>query len=265
MAQLPHFGTWDLVLIVAVSVQCTVVAYLHQPRLKALVFMLPIPFTCAFLAIGQPINSAHVAGLFLLFGFTLAVRGLHVGLRLPIIPSIALADIGYCLLAAGLRPYLPVGPYAFWSLVLAAAATALIGWRLLPHRSEPGHRSALPVWIKLPLIAALIALLICLKSYLQGLMALFPFVATVSAYEARHSLWTLCRQMPVLIALFLPLMIVLRFTQPYLGPGGALAIGWLVYLSLLLPYWRRTIASAAQPSYDLPTPSELRSNTFTLS
>src|SRR5574340_788453 len=94
---LPTFTVWDAALVAAVSVQATVMSYLYAPRWKAFVFMLPIPFTFASLAVGRPIDASNPAGLVLLLAFVLGVRLLHVNQRLPILVAIALAALGYCL------------------------------------------------------------------------------------------------------------------------------------------------------------------------
>src|ERR1039458_10048822 len=103
-------GPWDFALVLAVSLQATVLAYLYQPRLKALVFMLPIPFTFIALSVGKPIDVSNVAGLFLLLAYMFLVRFLHIRLRLWIISAIAISAVAYCLAGALLRPFIPEGP-----------------------------------------------------------------------------------------------------------------------------------------------------------
>ena len=238
----PELTRWDALLVVAVSAQATVLAYMHSPRLKALVFLLPIPFTCASLAVNTPISSEHAAGLILLFGFLLAVRALNAKLRVPIVASIAAACVAYCLIAGLVRPHLPQGAAGYWWTALVVALVATAGWLLMPAREEPGYRTSLPIYIKLPCLAAVIVAIILLKSFLGGFMVMFPFMGTIAAYEARHSLWTLTRQVPALMLMFLPMMAAVQWTQGPLGLGGALAVGWVVYLALLIPYWEFSLS-----------------------
>ena len=94
MSWVPEFTRWDVLLVAAVSAQATVLSYMHSPRLKAFVFMLPIPDTCASLAVGAPVGSEHAAGLILLLGFLLAVWALHVRLRVPIVAGLVTAGVG---------------------------------------------------------------------------------------------------------------------------------------------------------------------------
>ena len=105
---------WDVVLVVAISVQATVLAYLQQPRWKAFMLSLPIPFTLMTLAAGRPIDATNVLGLFLLLLFTHGVRWLHYGVRMPIIPAIFLSALGYCVLGSLAVPLLPRTDAAFW-------------------------------------------------------------------------------------------------------------------------------------------------------
>ena len=59
-------GPWDLVLVVVVSLQATVVAYVATPRMKSLFLTLPFPFTVVVLAIGLPLDAANILSMLLL-------------------------------------------------------------------------------------------------------------------------------------------------------------------------------------------------------
>ena len=238
------FTAWDFVLLVAVSLMGTALAYLHHPKWKSLILSLPIPFTVANLSLGQGVNATHVLGLFFLLIYTHGVRVLHVRLGLPIILSIVLSAGVYATMGVLLAGVVPTTETAFWTLSVALFALSLVVLRLTAHRHEPGHRTPLPVWVKLPIIAAVICLLIIGKKMLQGFMTMFPMVGLVAAYEARHSLWTICRTIPAFSLCMLPMMAVIHVAQPYTGLGGGLGLGWVVYLALLIPstlrHWRLT-------------------------
>jgi hypothetical protein len=229
---------WDLLLILGVSAQATVLAYLRDPRWKAWLMTLPIPFTLANLSLGLPVEATNVLGLVLLLGYTGGVYGLYVRWRVPIVPAIMLGALGYCGLGSLLAAHLPRTGGAFW---LAVGGVYLLGWYLylrLPGRAEPAYRSPLPVPLKAGIISLVILFLVLLKQELQGFMTLFPMVGVVASYEGRHCLWTLTRQIPVIMLTLLPMMIVMRLLQPGLGQGPALAAGWLVMLATLLPLTR---------------------------
>jgi hypothetical protein len=64
-------------------------------------------------------------------------------------------------------------------------------------------------------------------------MAMFPMMGVITAYEGRHSLWTITRQVPIILLTFVPMMAFCRLTQDQIGLGGALAGGWIIHLSVL--------------------------------
>lgn len=228
-----EIGLWDIILIVGVSLQATAMAYIFSPRWKALLYSLPIPFTLASMSLGKPVGVTHVAGLLVLLGFFHIVRFLYQDRNWNIVLSTVVGAISYTLIGAGLARVLPQGPWAFWITVMLCGAVGLTLFLKLPHRSEPGHRSPLPVWIKVPTVVGVITFLVLSKQYLSGFMPMFPMMGIITAYEGRHSLWTMTCQVPVLLLTFLPLMSFCRLVQPQLGLGFSLALGWPVHLATL--------------------------------
>lgn len=242
---------WELALLVVVSLQVTVIAYLHAPRLKALVLALPLPFTLISLAMDHAVDATNLLGVVAIFVYVHLVRLLHQRAGLHIVPSIGLSVGAYCGLGWTLLHVVPATPATFW--VLAGGllvAGACLNWRL-GSRAEPGHRTPLPIWLKLPVVLAVVCLLLAVKESLQGVATLFPMVSVPGAYEARHSLWTLGRQMPILVLTLVSLMIVTRLAQPHVGLLGALGLGWIAYLLLLGPLlrhlWRETEQETTAP------------------
>ena len=238
-----HFTPWDYLLVVAVSAQASLMAYLHHPKWKALMLSLPVPFTIAVLSVGRPIDATNITGMLVLLLYTHAVRVLYRTFRVPIVAAIAVSVAGYCVLASALARVIPRTEPVFWSACLAVAATAALLLRLTAHRDEPGHRTSLPVWIKVPIITGVIVGIVLIKQHLQGFMTMFPMVGIIAAYEARHCLWTICRQIPVVMLTMLPMMIVMHVAQDHIGYQLALIPGWLAMLSVLIPMtirqWRR--------------------------
>jgi hypothetical protein len=104
---------------------------------------------------------------------------------------------------------------------------------------EPNFRSPLSLWIKIPIIALVITVLVLIKSQIGGFMSTFPMVGVISAYEARHSLHAVCRQIAMALFGMAVMMGVIhalhRLLAPALPglPGLALALagGWIVYLA----------------------------------
>ncbi len=239
-----HVGPWDYALLIATTLQVALVAYLYEPRWKAMAMSLPVPFTLASLAalsVGAGyVDASNIFGLVLLLLFTNVVRWLHYGLKAPIVPSIALATVGYCTAAWAMASRIPRDDLTFYistGMIAVLAAVLLLN---TPHVTEPGHRTPLPAYIKLPGIALLVICMIVSKGLLRNFITTYPMVTTFAAYEARHSLRTLCRQVPLLILVLMPMLSVIRALQGHIGLGAALVLGWIVFLLILLPIIYRT-------------------------
>lgn len=228
-------GFYDILLVLVVSAQATLVAYLYQPKWKAMAMTLPIPFTFAMLALRRPVDTTNVMGSVLLLAFLHGIRVLHYTLRVPIVLAIAVNTLGYCLAGLWLAALLPASTPAFWVACVSAFVLAIFILKVQPHRDEQGHRTPLPVWIKLPIIVAVVIGLVLIKNGLRGFMTVFPMVSVIGTYEARHSLWTLSRQTPVIIITLLSLIIICRLTQDSLNLTWSLVLGWVVFLGIIVP------------------------------
>lgn len=249
---------WDIILVAAVSVMGTALAYVRAPRWKAFFISLPIPFTISTLALGKTVSASNACALLVLFAYTQGVRLLHTRCRIPIIPSISISAAGYIGVSLLLAPIIPQSDRAFYITAAVVFVLGIFLYRLLPFKPEPSQRSLIPVYLKLPIIVGVVLGLVLIKQWLGGFMTMFPMVGVVAAYEARRSLWTLGRQIPVLMITTIPLMVVSHLTQPALGLGLSLMAGWVVYLAIFVPFtilsWRReeriaaALASAEKPS-----------------
>lgn len=236
-----HLSGWDAALILTVAVQSTAIAYLHSPAWKAFILTLPIPFMIATMAVGLPVDACNVWGLVLLLVFFHVARILYGRMQVPIVLAIVISALVYCGLGWGLARIVPRNDLHFW---LACAVTwglaVAILWFSDP-REEPGHRSPLPVGLKFGIIAAVIFLLVQAKAALRGFVTMFPMVSIVAVYEARHSLWTMCRQVPVFTSIMIPMIIVCRLGQGPFGLLPALGLGWVVFLVLLWIKYRHAL------------------------
>lgn len=232
------YNAWDITLILTVTLQGVALAYLYNPKWKAFMLNLPIPFTIAVLAVGRPIDATNVIGLVDLLLFTNGVRWLYRNAGWPIVVAIVVATLGYCLVGIIAAKIIPSGDYAFWA---ASAAVMVLGGILYRHCSYPeekGRRVALAVWIKLPVIFCVVCALVLIKRSLLGFTTVFPMVGVIAAYEGRHCLGAISRQMPVIMLTLTPLMVVCRLFQESLGLIGSLLLGWGVFLMILIPITR---------------------------
>ncbi|MDD5705935.1 MAG: hypothetical protein PHR35_08420 [Kiritimatiellae bacterium] len=240
----------DLLLILVVSLQATAIAYVYDPHWKAFLLALPFPFTIASLSVGASIETSHVLGLVLLLLFTWGVKFMHYDVRLPIVPAIAVSAVAYCMLGWGLNRAIPAGEPVFWIAVAVAATTAVTVQQRLQPCAEPGNRSALPPWIKVPIIVAVVIGLLMIKTRLRGFMTVFPMVGVVAAYEARKSLRTTVQRMPAIILTLLTLMVAGHIAGYYVGLGRSLAIGWCFFLVALAVLARTLRRSRVEPCPD---------------
>lgn len=234
-----HFSWLDWMLVAVVSLQSTAMAYVYRPKWKALLSILPCAFTVAALSLGQPIDSTNVTALLLYGAFVFGLWFLFRQCRVPIIVTIALMIIVFCIAALGLARVLPKTNQAFWIMTgIVVLVAGILHWTI-PHIEEEGDRSSLPIWVKLPIIVGVVVLILVLKQQLQGFMTVFPMVGVISAYESRHCLWATCRQFSVMAFAVLMMFIAIRLLQPYIGFQWALIPGWMVYLGVLIPMLRR--------------------------
>lgn len=224
------FTFWDWVLMGAVTVQAAAVAYIHSPRWKALVMFLPVPYPLTVMAVGKPVDATNVAGMGLLYVYARVVRLFYYRWRIPIIPAIVLAAAVYCAGGAVLSLLIPRTPAAFWAACgLAAAFTVFLLYHEKP-RPEKGHRTPLPLWVKLPVIAAVVLCLMLVKQWLQGFATTFPLVALMGAYEARNSLYSVTNQFPRTLLFVMTITVTSRLTYAQVGLGHSLLLGWAVLL-----------------------------------
>jgi hypothetical protein len=228
-------GLWDLTLVVVVTIHATSIAYLTSPRWKAALTTLPLPFTVAVLAVARPVGPSNVLGLLLLFIYLQQVRWLHNNWSMPIVLAIGLSALTYCALGTLLNRAVPDTDVVFWTITVLIWLLALALLLRMPFRLEAGHRSPLPIYIKIPIVVTIVCALLFIKELLQGFITVFPMVTIVAAYEARHSLWTLGRQVPVLLVAMVPMIAAIRIVEGSYGIGPGLLAGWAVFLALYVP------------------------------
>lgn len=246
-----HLGIYDLVLLFVVAIQGTVIAFIRQPRFKAFVLSLPVPFTIANMALGKQVGTTHVLGLLNLLLFAHVVRWLHTKVRVPIVLSIIIAVAVYCTVGTVVNNLLVDSRLIFWT---AAGGVFLFGialFKLIPYRNEPGHRSELSVPVKFALLCGVAAFIVSMKSLLGGFMTVFPMVTVIACYESRYSLWTVGRQIPILMLVMVPTMCTIRLLQQVAGLNipASLGLAWIVVLSILVPLsLRRWRADANIPA-----------------
>ena len=238
MDNLLTIDLWTVVLIVVLSIQATITAYMYEPKWKAFILTLPLPFTFATLAVGRVVDITNIMGLVLMLGFTHLVRVLHYNIKIPIIVAIIISSVAYCVAGGLLVPVLPQSSIVFWIATALVYGLAIYLYHTTPFRVERGHRTELSILLKLPIVALVVFLIVSAKARLHGFVTVFPMLGVVTAYEARHSLWTISRQIPIIMLTITPLMLIAKLTQPILGFAGGLIFGWIVFLAVMIPLIR---------------------------
>jgi hypothetical protein len=246
---------WDLILLLVVTTMVVTMSYLHSPLWKAVVLSLPIPFTVTYLSLGIPVDAPNVAGLFILLLYTYAVRFLHRVLRWHIVLSIGVSALLYIVIGGFSAAIIPKTETSFLVSVLLALGVGIFLLVFVKDPYEPGHRTLLPIYLKIPLTLVMVGLLLSGKSFLQGTMTLFPMVGVFGAYESRLSLATNCRQIHRLMVAMIPLLCVLHYAQSFFGNALALAVGWILYISIMWPLMIGVFRASAKRMLDpvLPT------------
>jgi hypothetical protein len=228
------FGFWDFALLLLVSAQATALAYVRTAGARAFLTALPVPFTLAALSVGRPVDASNVAAVVLLLFYALAVRALHKGAGIPIIPAIVLSAAAYGTAGAFLKSVIPSGDLVFWPACILALSVAAAMRRWMPRTNEPDRHHPLPPWLKFPAVAAVIFALILLKRVLGGFMTMFPMVGVFAAYEGRYRLDAFSRAFDAFALAIVPFMAAARILQPRIGLAPALVAGWLVHIPVLL-------------------------------
>lgn len=80
-----------------------------------------------------------------------------------------------------LKPFIPAGETAFMIAAAAVMTLAASLYRWTPRRAERGHRTPLPLAIKLPAIAMVVMGLALIKQSMGGFMTVAPMVGLISA------------------------------------------------------------------------------------
>jgi hypothetical protein len=191
----------------------SLIASFHNPRLKALVYSLPVPFCCAYLATHKPVDATHMAGLGLIMGYNWSVYMIARRWRWPLGLAIALGVSGYVSAAVLLSHVVPLAAVPLpWAALAVLAFWATMVWRYRPI-DEPGHRGAMPWWLKAPVVFIVGLVMYNLTGLMGGAVFTFPYAGVFTSYESRHSLRTLAGQFTINTLGIWSLVVTIWWTQ----------------------------------------------------
>jgi hypothetical protein len=222
---------------VVLTVFVLAIAYVRASRVKALIYSLPVPFSCAYLATGMRINATHVTGLALVVGYNWAVYLLVEKARLPLLAAIALAAGGYVGGAMLCRPMAEMAPWLAAVVWLAGWGVAVACYR---RGEETDHRSRSPWWIKAPAIFLIAMAVYNATRLLAGAVGTFPYAGVFTSYEMRHSLRSLAGRFTVNSVAILACLLTIALAERHVSPAVALGLGWIPVV--VNAYWVRRSA-----------------------
>lgn len=233
----------------ALAVFVTTIAYLHHPRLKALVYSLPVPFACAYLATDMRINATHVTGVGLIVGYNWLVYLLHAKRGWALGAAIAAAVGMYVLGGIAFRSCADA-PFPWMAAAMLVPSAAAMRWYRPMH--QPGHRSRTAWWIKAPLVMLVGLVMYNLTGLLAGAVTTFPYAGTFTSYESRHSLRTLAGQFSINSAGIWASMVVMWIIQDHLPGRWPLAPGILAAVLVLAAIYRAGLGRPAPAAVASP-------------
>lgn len=224
------FSILNLVSALSIGVIIFLMALVHNVKLKATLYTLPIPISIALIATHGKVNSDNVIGLFLVCGFVWLVYFLYERFRLYIVASDVVAAIAYIATGYVAIRLLKIN---FWTAVLAYCFIWLVLIAFLnsrPHTTKPSARSDTSPIVKGIGVSIISFLLFTAKSYLSGIVVTFPYSGVFAVIETRRHLDTLSRVLTRNSIAILGL-----FTSIYLLPDATtivmkLLTGWIVFL-----------------------------------
>lgn len=237
------FTLADVLLVVGVSAISVAMAYAQAPRAKSILHMIPVPFSLGLVSTGRGVDVTHVAGVLALWAFFWLAWWLHARNGWHILAADAAAVFVYSMLGIVSARFLPhddPGGLWFFSAVGLMAVTSAVAL-LAPQRMEPGNKSKLPIYVKVPLVMLAVTAVVTAKNALRGFMPTFPLLGIFAVYEGRRSLHTLAVRIPILNLCFIGMLLTVRFLLPAGGVeptawqyAVALAPGWLAYAAMFM-------------------------------
>lgn len=234
---------YDWLLVICVALFGTLSSFVRDPQIKAVYATVPLPFGLAWLAVGLPVAATNGMGAFLVLLYVHIVRICHDRFRVPIVAAIGFGITVYAGLGAFLVPRLPKQEWFFVFLCVLVMITGSILLRTHTYAQGVQHRTPLHPLPKFLAVFGVVFALALLKRTLQGFTPFFPMMNSVVSYEARHSLWTQCRQIPVFMVAAGPMLLVMRYTElAGLNRFVVLSLGVVLYMLIFLPVnqWVRT-------------------------
>lgn len=226
-----------IILALAITLVVVTIASIANPKLRAAVYTLPIPITIVLIGTGGNVNTTHLTGLMDVIIFFSVIWFLSEKLKLHIVWSICSSILIYIFLGIMFKKLIEV-PFMF-SYVTMAVVWLIYIFRLQLRVDKSQYRQLVQKTTykdhiaRAGVVFSLASIIITIKSLLLGATVTFPYTGTFTAYVMRNQLPVLiaeiCRNFFAIMTFFL----VVWYLQPKIGLLSAIAIGWIVNISVL--------------------------------
>jgi hypothetical protein len=205
-----------------------VIAMVKTPKMKAIVYGLPIPITVALIASQKGVNESHIIGLGLLVGFLwlvkfLQARGWHV-IFADLIAAIAYVSIGYVLVKFTAVSF----EFAVFLYVIAWGAFVTLSKRRKIEQTQFSSKRV-SLWLRAIIVFCIAYFLLETKDFLSGIIVTFPFSGVFAVIEMKENLNTLAREFTKNSIAILAFFIAVWATMNLWGIMMAILVGWAVY------------------------------------
>lgn len=229
----------SIIFALVIGAVITAITVVKNPRVKALIYSLPIPMTVALITTGGEVDGTHIMGVALVTAFlwlvmVLYVKGIHI-IVADIVAALSYVAVGYVLVTfVSLPVYVVAIIYAvLWGLF------AVLYKHPKAKKAQPSQPAVHPAY-KFSAVSAMAFLLLSLKNVLSGVVVTFPFSGVFAVVETKHML----RELAVVFtrnSLGIVGFFVTIYALGELHLALKIAAGWAAYLIVL------RLASCAVP------------------
>jgi hypothetical protein len=223
------YSPLNLVSAVAIGLIISVMALIHDVRLKALVYSFPIPITIALIATHGVVTAGTIFGLANVCGFLWLVYILHQRRGIQIVAADILGALVYVIVGYGITKLIHVPFYSAVALYIVFWVVAMVILQRHHSVQKPGNPLALPVAVKGIGTTAIAYILFTLKDLLSAIVVTFPFSGVFTVIEAKQNLSVLARVITRNSLAILGLFVVVYALGPGIHLALRLIIGWVAF------------------------------------
>ena len=181
-------------------------------------------------------GTANAISGFMCLLYVHIVRILHYKVKIPIVPSIVAGLAFFVALGTFLMPRIPEGEAYFIAVCVFDLVVGIILFQKQSYKSGTRYKTPLPVYIKAPAIAGVVAGLMLIKRLMGGFCTSFPMMNSIVSYESRFSLGDQCRQLPLFLIAGPFMFVEMRYIEIFLHLNHwiVLLCGYVLFAAI---YW----------------------------